>query len=135
MLTWYFADDISSTLWTIIEENIGIICACLPMFRMPLSFIFPSLFSTPKATVNYSYGSGPRSQNQHNTWQQIPGPTKSTGVNHSIARHNDDESEEYILNAVQGQTVKDDVDDADVRKIRKTTQYQVTYESGGERKV
>ncbi|KAK2873395.1 hypothetical protein FQN49_002393 [Arthroderma sp. PD_2] len=33
-----------STLWTTIEANTAIICACLPMIRIPLSKIVPSLF-------------------------------------------------------------------------------------------
>ncbi|MCJ1265316.1 hypothetical protein MMC22_005192 [Lobaria immixta] len=34
----------TSTVWTTIEANTGIICACLPMLRGPLSHIFPRLF-------------------------------------------------------------------------------------------
>ncbi|KAK2867828.1 hypothetical protein FQN49_003426 [Arthroderma sp. PD_2] len=33
-------------LWTAIELNTGIIVACLPMLRRPLSIVFPSLLST-----------------------------------------------------------------------------------------
>ncbi|MCJ1429694.1 hypothetical protein MMC29_007609 [Sticta canariensis] len=33
-----------STIWTTIEANTGIICACLPMLRSPLSRVFPRLF-------------------------------------------------------------------------------------------
>ncbi|KAM5458012.1 hypothetical protein McanCB49686_002439 [Microsporum canis] len=33
-----------STLWTTIEANTAIICACLPMIRIPLSKLIPSLF-------------------------------------------------------------------------------------------
>ncbi|KAH8597838.1 hypothetical protein B0O99DRAFT_470808, partial [Bisporella sp. PMI_857] len=36
--------QIESSLWTVVEENIGIICACLPMFRPFLSVICPKLF-------------------------------------------------------------------------------------------
>lgn len=34
-----------STVWTTIEANTGIICACLPMLKNPLAKIFPRLFS------------------------------------------------------------------------------------------
>ncbi|KAG9250314.1 uncharacterized protein F5Z01DRAFT_683959 [Emericellopsis atlantica] len=34
--------DIASTLWTLIEQNVAIICACLPMCRLPLASILPS---------------------------------------------------------------------------------------------
>ncbi|WEW61251.1 hypothetical protein PRK78_006741 [Emydomyces testavorans] len=32
-----------STMWTVIEANTGIICACLPMLRIPLSRLLPRL--------------------------------------------------------------------------------------------
>ncbi|MCJ1259068.1 hypothetical protein MMC24_006903 [Lignoscripta atroalba] len=35
-----------STTWTTIEANTGIICACLPVLKAPLSLIFPRLFSS-----------------------------------------------------------------------------------------
>ncbi|RLL97479.1 hypothetical protein CFD26_106816 [Aspergillus turcosus] len=40
--TW---NSIGSSMWTIIESNLGIICACLPALRRPLSFFFPRIFS------------------------------------------------------------------------------------------
>ncbi|RHZ62446.1 putative plasma membrane protein Pth11-like [Aspergillus thermomutatus] len=40
--TW---NSIGSSMWTVIESNLGIICACLPALRRPLSFFFPRLFS------------------------------------------------------------------------------------------
>lgn len=33
-----------STVWTTVEANTGIICACLPMLKSPLSRVFPRLF-------------------------------------------------------------------------------------------
>lgn len=33
-----------STVWTTVEANTGIICACLPMLKTPLSSIFPRIF-------------------------------------------------------------------------------------------
>ncbi|KAK2736393.1 hypothetical protein FQN57_000770 [Myotisia sp. PD_48] len=45
--------------WTSIEVNTGIICACLPMIRQPLSIVFPRLFSrstnTPSKPTGGSY--------------------------------------------------------------------------------
>ncbi|EAW13620.1 putative plasma membrane protein Pth11-like [Aspergillus clavatus NRRL 1] len=40
--TW---NSIGSSMWTVIESNLGIICACLPALRRPLSFLFPRFFS------------------------------------------------------------------------------------------
>jgi hypothetical protein len=36
-------DDIASSMWTIIEDNTAIICACLPMCKRALAIVFPCL--------------------------------------------------------------------------------------------
>ncbi|KAK4187890.1 Satratoxin biosynthesis SC1 cluster protein 4 [Podospora australis] len=38
--------DIESSIWTMIEENLAIICACLPVCRLPLSYVLPHYFSS-----------------------------------------------------------------------------------------
>lgn len=35
---------LNSTIWTTIEANTAIICACLPMLKSPLATLFPRLF-------------------------------------------------------------------------------------------
>ncbi|KAJ9206938.1 hypothetical protein C8Q69DRAFT_440212 [Paecilomyces variotii] len=40
-LSW---DFIPRSTWTLVEANVGIICACLPTLRYPLSRLFPFLF-------------------------------------------------------------------------------------------
>lgn len=35
---------LDSTIWTTVEANTAIICACLPMLKRPLSAFFPRLF-------------------------------------------------------------------------------------------
>lgn len=42
-VTWAL---IPVTVWSTIEINTGIICACTPIIRQPLAFLFPRLFST-----------------------------------------------------------------------------------------
>jgi len=37
--------DIGPTMWSIVEQNVAIICACLPMFRGVVVAFFPRLFS------------------------------------------------------------------------------------------
>ena len=46
---------LNSTIWTTIEANTGIICACLPMLKKPLSCLFPQAF--PRQPGNSSYSS------------------------------------------------------------------------------
>jgi len=46
---------LNSTIWTTIEANTGIICACLPMLKGPLTSLFPWLFPPgSSATPEYS---------------------------------------------------------------------------------
>ncbi|OQD95217.1 hypothetical protein PENSOL_c021G01676 [Penicillium solitum] len=52
--------DIASSVWTMLEENVAITCACLPMMWMPLARLFPSLFSLDSGTDSYG-SSGARS--------------------------------------------------------------------------
>ncbi|KAK3495769.1 hypothetical protein B0T13DRAFT_401473 [Neurospora crassa] len=37
--------DLDSSIWTIIEQNMAIICACLPVCRLPLAYLFPKYFA------------------------------------------------------------------------------------------
>ena len=52
--TW---GNLHSTVWTTIEADTGIICACLPMLKTPLATLFPRLFPRGKY-ANGSDGSG-----------------------------------------------------------------------------
>ena len=35
----------SSTMWSVIEPNTGILCACLPLLKVPIVALFPKLFA------------------------------------------------------------------------------------------
>ncbi|CRK23838.1 hypothetical protein BN1708_013818 [Verticillium longisporum] len=137
--------DIASTLWTMIEQNVAIICACLPMCRLPLAFLFPSTFgSSSRQRSSYKYGGSNNSNNaarsnntnnmsssQHSNsaWQPYGGPAKTGGANRSIVHHSDEMSEEYILTSVKRQGSEDEGDaEGDARAIRKTTRYEISYE-------
>lgn len=56
--------DISSTMWTIIEPNVAVICACLPMIRPLIVKAFPAFRSKKDSGENewlgptHSHGSG-----------------------------------------------------------------------------
>ncbi|EEQ28960.1 uncharacterized protein MCYG_01779 [Microsporum canis CBS 113480] len=43
-LTLIQGSPIPATIWSVVECNTGIICACTPMIRQPLSFLFPRAF-------------------------------------------------------------------------------------------
>ena len=118
-----------------IEENVAIICACLPMCRLPLALVFPTVFGNrdTQKSSNYKYGSSQRSQASGPTWQPYAGPHKE-GIQSSAHHHTgDDTSEEFILTSVKRHSVPDLNDSSregtDPNGIRKTTQYEVTYET------
>ncbi|KAK5990810.1 Wortmanamides biosynthesis cluster C-like protein [Cladobotryum mycophilum] len=135
--------DIASTLWTFIEENVAIICACLPMCRVVLAMFLPSIFgggsqdgSAPSSEGSSSgpYKPGgvyPRPSSPRPAWMPYSGPGHAEGTSRSIARHSDDRSEEYILTSVQRQGTADEQDGA----IRKTTKYEISYEPDAYQKV
>ncbi|KAJ3481493.1 hypothetical protein NLG97_g7807 [Lecanicillium saksenae] len=130
--------DIASTLWTMIEINVAIICACLPMCRMVLAWMLPGLFgsitissSTPK-NAHSSGSSDPtmtighrRLRSLNGEWAPYTGPNKAEAANHSIVHHHEETSEEFILAPYQKAYIQEDHDGI----IRKTTQYEVYYES------
>lgn len=113
-----------------VEENIAIICACLPMCRMVLAWIFPRLFANHpvSADKNDSESTGPtitigqrRTRSKGGQWQPYTGPATSEGINRSIIQH-PDASQEHILGYPGSPKVDND------NSIIKTTQYEVSYE-------
>jgi len=54
-----------STMWTIIEANTGIICACLPMLKVPLTLIFPRIFARTSSNDVENTLSGPTVTNSN----------------------------------------------------------------------
>ena len=43
-------------IWTLVEANLGIITACLPVLRQPLGRLFPRIFGTTKERSAYLGG-------------------------------------------------------------------------------
>ncbi|CZS92081.1 related to integral membrane protein [Rhynchosporium graminicola] len=125
--------DILSSLWTMVEPNVAIICACLPMCRLPLTMLFPTVFP-PKTIKSTSYASGPRSKNGNyghagtakNEWVPSRGGAKEerainlTSVSRGLG---DDNSEEFIFHDKETA-----MNYTDGKRIHKVTDYTVTYE-------
>lgn len=65
--------NLNSTIWTTIEANTGIICACLPMLKAPLTALFPNLFPRGSYQCDYSDGSNtPRRQGGRSSARNSP---------------------------------------------------------------
>jgi hypothetical protein len=99
---------IARSTWTLIEANTGIICACLPLLKWPLTLLFPYMFR--RGTSASSARSTGRTQNSYplhsNPAKQVyaypTGITTSTKVTTSYpektkSRSQTLDSEEYIL--------------------------------------
>ncbi|KAF9889910.1 hypothetical protein FE257_006782 [Aspergillus nanangensis] len=50
---------IPATIWSVIEANTGIICACLPVYKQPLQYFLPGLFGGSQQTSDVSSGIRP----------------------------------------------------------------------------
>ncbi|ORY59185.1 uncharacterized protein BCR38DRAFT_498924 [Pseudomassariella vexata] len=98
--------DIVSTMWTIIEMNVAIVCACLPQIRPLIVKLFPKLMSgsfsprdrpSGKTPYDSAFSRGIRHSQANyvdNDWEH--GDCKD-GFNMTNIRKGDAGSEEYIL--------------------------------------
>lgn len=122
--------DISSTMWTIVEYNLALVCLCLPSVRVLLVKGFPRYFRSAA-----SKSSNPRSGGLPtgvNTW---PSATRDNNAGHwarvdgelvKIGRHRNShtESQEIIL-AEDGSDVERGMGPGG---IKKTVKYEVEFE-------
>lgn len=80
--TW---SNVQVSLWSTIEINIGIICACMPTLRLILIKFVPSLSSTHKATQYYA-SFGDRNTNPSKLDSRLGGG--GTGNHNKISSNN-----------------------------------------------
>ncbi|KAI0841816.1 hypothetical protein F5Y06DRAFT_285265 [Hypoxylon sp. FL0890] len=112
--------DIASTMWTIIEMNVAIVCACLPQIRPLIVKWFPKLMP--------SYYSNSREHSDQRTtytgkWTRIDnGKIGQDGTSLPNSRRGNSSSEEYVLQDDKG------------LQIHKTVQYTVEYSPDGKAK-
>ena len=113
-------------MWTIIEPNIAIICACLPMCRMPLQRMFPKFFpgtepTRPSKTTFSHAGSGKNDWTpSRQEWSTNRSALGSISVGGKAG------SEEYILH--DRPTVVERDEQGARAGIQKTTQFSVQYD-------
>ncbi|KAI5465388.1 hypothetical protein BGZ63DRAFT_450305 [Mariannaea sp. PMI_226] len=127
--------DISSTMWTIIEMNVAIICACLPMIRPIIVRLFPKLMPKSSGNSNEQSESGDylkslsqsQSRGDKNEWVQIDG---NEGIHmNSVKKSGSACSNESILET----TVESGPSSAGTNwtiqqgAIQKTMQYSIEY--------
>ncbi|GLI73089.1 hypothetical protein PoHVEF18_001299 [Penicillium ochrochloron] len=124
--------DIASSVWTITEENVAIICACLPMMWAPLARLFPSFFSTSQGD-NSHVSLAVRSTRPSTTsrsrssWAQLHGNSGEMGdsihhINDSQNRISEDSTGQILRAGPSGEA-----EYQDAKGIRKVTEYQVSF--------
>ncbi|KAJ4191789.1 hypothetical protein NW767_010936 [Fusarium falciforme] len=135
--------DVSSTMWTVIEMNVAIVCACLPMIRPIIVKVFPKLM--PKSSSNNqkygtpSYGTKSYAHSQardKNEWIQIDAGRNGIPMT-SIRKAGSTGSEESILGPqVEAGTnlgppgAPWPIEENGQMSIQKTVQYSVEYSKG-----
>jgi hypothetical protein len=115
-------------MWTCLEANIAIICACLPMFRMPLARAFPRFFtsmSNSRTGMSNYPGSFSKAGIGKNDWTPSQSGVGSKDVHlTSVIGGRETGSEEYILQDRDDQFVGS----ANRGQITKTTHFSVKYD-------
>jgi hypothetical protein len=89
-------------MWTLIEDNVSIICACLPTCRPLLARIFPSLFGYSEAgSLGYNSESGRRNHqtNRSNLTGGEAEKTSQLSRMHTRTNSSDDRSDDFVLGA------------------------------------
>lgn len=107
------------------EENIGIICACLPMCRLPLQIMFPSIFPPNSANSAQAYPSSGKfshASTGKNEW--TPPSAKAQDVPLSSVHAVRNDSEEYILQPTDADSERDRKEAAGIHKV---TQFTIDY--------
>ena len=118
---------------TIVEQNLAIICTCLPMCRTPLAILFSPWLSGSKGSTHDGSQLTGRSQGQPRAWNPYVGPRKAQGVTQSIVLLNDESGDEVMLNSLE-RTGTPSTLASDAGVIRMTVEYGVTYETNPDAK-
>lgn len=126
-----FLVNISSTMWSIIEQNLAIICTCLPMCRLPIATRFPLWVSESELTARDVSEPADLSKRQTRRWSPYTGPRNVQGITRSIVITSDEMSDELTLDPVE-RTFTMSTLSSDIGAIRKIVEYEITFETASE---
>lgn len=129
-----FSVEISSTMWTIIEQNLAIICTCLPMCRLPIATRFPLWVSESEITTPDVSQPVDPTRRQTRRWSPYTGPRNVQGITRSIVITNDEMSDQVTLDSSE-RTFTMSTLASDIGAIRKIVEYEVTFETTPETNV
>ncbi|KAG8359118.1 hypothetical protein FVEN_g3247 [Fusarium venenatum] len=123
--------DISSIMWSIIEQNLAIICTCLPMCRLPIATRFPLWVSESELTTPDTSEPADPSKRQTRRWSPYTGPRNVQGITRSIVITNDETSDELALDPAE-RTFTMSTMSSDIGAIRKIVEYEITFETASD---
>lgn len=115
-------------MWTALEANIALTCACLPMFRMFLVSLFPRLFPDggTSRTGAHSDGAYGNLSTQGYSNSGLGPSSKGHMQSTSVAAGRRDSGEEYILqDRHQERPAPGDPTNGGIRKV---TQFTIHYD-------
>ncbi|RYP72333.1 hypothetical protein DL771_004307 [Monosporascus sp. 5C6A] len=146
--------NVAPSVWTVIEQNVAVICACLPMCKRLLGRLFPSVSGRAASTSSSSFSSWPAPRYRLDLDPQLGGesyvrsaiwtrirdsngkkfsPWMSPSIGARFYATSDSGSEEYILETVMTRAHGGDGTDVHLQAIRKITQYRVKYDDQASR--
>ncbi|KAI9875488.1 MAG: hypothetical protein M1830_008417, partial [Pleopsidium flavum] len=100
-----------SNSWTDIEVNVGIICACMPALKQPLTKLFPRVFHPTQHTANYTAA---QYSGTHHSHLQMPGNAHRGSFRADKALGPQDGGRDIILQRVDRAMAITKVTDVDV---------------------
>ncbi|OJJ50368.1 hypothetical protein ASPZODRAFT_149708 [Penicilliopsis zonata CBS 506.65] len=105
--TW---DEWDAAVWSTIEINVGIICACMPTMRVILVRLFPRLMGSTRSDPRHYYESGSRSRGRNRSTTRRSGfpsiPQGKDGIVRSMTYTVDYGDDEEVIN-VRHSTLND----------------------------
>ncbi|KAI1912452.1 hypothetical protein LOZ39_005725 [Ophidiomyces ophidiicola] len=105
-ITW---NTIPVSVWSAIEVNTGIICACLPMIRQPLAMLFPNVFSMSNRSRPYALSYAAASRHKSRGDRSLPTVNNPAGLPWSS--RDDHHHQDHVFLASVKPGSRDDDDD------------------------
>lgn len=113
--------DIASTMWTVIEMNVAIVCACLSQIRPVIMMLFPKLMP-----ASYSRDRSAKAPNNNSLAKLSSSPAKSVSSHWMVSGRHDD----IALGAMrqtEGSSDEHILPEDRTMHIQKTVRYSVEY--------
>ncbi|KAK8115379.1 hypothetical protein PG999_007448 [Apiospora kogelbergensis] len=113
--------DIASTMWTVIEMNVAIVCACLSQIRPVIMMLFPKLMP-----ASYSRDRSAKAPNNNSLAKLSSSPAKSVSSHWMVSGRHDDIAL-GAMRQMEGSSDEHILPEDRTMHIQKTVRYSVEY--------